>query len=107
MLNTPNTHSKRGAAEVNFGPNFWYPPPEYDQQDGEVDMAGNNQPIVTELQRLRAVGERYGEQIVEDIVYDIVDEVDFWMQETEIGRKGATNGMPSSVDIKELVQDDD
>ncbi|CZR70022.1 uncharacterized protein PAC_19923 [Phialocephala subalpina] len=103
MLNTPNTHSERGAAEVNFGPNFRYPPPEYNQQDGEVDMAGNNQPIVTELQRLRAVGERYGEQIVEDIVYDIVDEVDFWMQEKDISRKGATNGMPSSVEVKDGI----
>ncbi|KAL8975169.1 MAG: hypothetical protein Q9197_000593 [Variospora fuerteventurae] len=29
--------------------------------------------------RLRGMGERYVEQIAEDIVYDVVDEVDFWV----------------------------
>jgi len=57
-----------GAAEVNFGPRFWYPPPELEQNDGEEKI-------------LRPISERFDEQIVEDIVYDIIDEVDFWVQD--------------------------
>jgi COMPASS component BRE2 len=70
------------------------------------------------------VGERYDEQIVEDIVYDIIDEVDFWIQDGGVSGKGATNDMRSSAgvsvqngmmaggvlgseEIKELVQEDD
>ncbi|KAF4631558.1 hypothetical protein G7Y89_g6570 [Cudoniella acicularis] len=77
-----------GAAEVNFGPDFWYPPPGYG--DDETDMIGSDQP---KLNKLRPAGERYDEQIVEDIVYDIVDEVDFWMQDGGVSGKGATNGV--------------
>lgn len=110
-----------GAAEVNFGPEFWYPPPGYN--DDDVDMVGNDPPPST-LTRLRAVGERYDEQIVEDIVYDVVDEVDFWMQDGGVSGKGATNGVLRNTggvpvqdgmlaggvlgsEIKELVQDDE
>ncbi len=110
-----------GAAEVNFGPNFWYPPPDYETKDDEVDMIGSDQPLSSKLQQLRAVGERYDEQIVEDIVYDIVDEVDFWMQDGGVSGKGATTRPSGGVaaqdgmlaggvlgsEIKELVQDDE
>lgn len=112
-----------GAAEVNFGPDFWYPPPGFEDQDDEVDMIGNDQPTTTtpDLNKLRAIGERYDEQIAEDIVYDIVDEVDFWMQDGGVSGKGATNGVRTSgvsvhndltggllgSEIKELVQEDD
>jgi len=82
---------------VNFGPHFCYPPPGFEDQDDEVDMIGSDQPTTSKLQKLRAVGERYDEQIVEDIVYDIVDEVDFWMQDGGVSGKGATNGMRSSA----------
>ncbi|KAH8667507.1 hypothetical protein BGZ60DRAFT_470317 [Tricladium varicosporioides] len=104
-----------GAAEVNFGPDFWYPPPGY----GEVDMAGSDQPITSRFNKLQAVGERYDEQIVEDIVYDIIDEVDFWVQDGCISGKAAANGVlqsaagvsaqepPGGSEIKELVQDDE
>jgi len=112
-----------GAAEVNFGPNFWYPPPGFGDVD-EVDMEGSDQQPVSKLHKLRAVGERYDEQIVEDILYDIVDEVDFWMQDGGVSGKGATNGVLQtggvtvqdgmlaggvlgSEEIKELVQDDE
>ena len=113
-----------GAAEVNFGPHFWYPPPKHDDLDDEVDMIGSDQAPVSRLRRLRPVGERYEEQIVEDILYDIVDEVDFWIQDGGVSGKGATNGMRASAgvsvqggmiaggvlgseEIKELVQDDE
>ncbi len=107
-----------GAAEVNFGPDFWYPPPGYDDQDDEVDMIGSDQPTVSKLHKLRAVGERYEEQIVEDILYDIVDEVDFWVQDGGVSGKGAKNGIRpgagvtahhglGSGQIRELVQEDE
>ncbi|KAI4213229.1 MAG: hypothetical protein LQ351_004175 [Letrouitia transgressa] len=111
-----------GVAEVNFGPDFWYPPndlhaaPEVtvngigtpngagaDGDRGEdVDMlAAEKEPSGaagaealagtdpdTEKQhalgknsRLQGLGERYNEQIAEDIVWDIIDEVDFWWQD--------------------------
>lgn len=100
-----------GAAEVNFGPDFWYPPPGYDSTDGEVDLV---QVGGTQGQRLRAVSERYKEQVAEDVVYDIIDEVDFWMQD---GGKDQTSGeadakaeavnlAPGREEIKELVEED-
>ncbi|KAH6716181.1 hypothetical protein DL95DRAFT_393468 [Leptodontidium sp. 2 PMI_412] len=113
-----------GAAEVNFGPDFWFPPEEEGEPDDEVDMIGSDQPVAKKVQKLRATGDRFDEQIVEDIVYDLVDEVDFWMQDGGVSGKGATNGVRSSAgvsahngmlaggvlgseEIKELVQEDD
>jgi COMPASS component BRE2 len=117
-----------GAVEANFGPDFWYPPLGYEDHDDEVDMVGSNQLPAPKLNKLRAVGERYDEQIVEDIVYDIVDEVDFWMQDGGVSGKGVGNGVLgssiagvsaqdgdgilaggilASEEIKELVQDDE
>jgi len=109
-----------GAAEVNFGPDFWFPPPGYNG-DEDVDMMEVDQKPA-KMQKLRAAGERFDEQIVEDIVYDIVDEVDFWMQDGGIIGKGATSGVLRSSSgtvednagsalrsesIRELVQDDE
>ncbi|KAJ4294800.1 transcription factor, contains a PHD finger motif [Collariella sp. IMI 366227] len=94
-----------GAVEVNFGPNFWYPPSE--PEDTEMDGVDGPQ---NRPGKLRAVGERYYEQIVEDIVYDIVDEVGFWMQDggKVIDRSARDERVvaPGSDEIKELVQDD-
>ena len=43
-----------------------------------------------EGRKLRAVGERYKEQIAEDIAWDIIDEVDFFMQDGGWEYKGET-----------------
>jgi len=41
----------------------------------------------------RSIGERYKEQVVEDIVWDIIDEVDFFMQDGGFeGKVGAGGG---------------
>ncbi|KAI0484648.1 hypothetical protein GGR56DRAFT_34689 [Xylariaceae sp. FL0804] len=140
-----------GAAEVNFGPDFWCPPPELglglsppaavgDGGDGDVDMADADTVTVTaaaaappvaarggagagagagldHLDRPRPVAERYDEQVVEDVVADIVDEVDFWMQDGAriIDRTGGRDDRadtvvgiaPAREEIKELVQEDD
>ncbi|PFH58062.1 hypothetical protein XA68_14215 [Ophiocordyceps unilateralis] len=102
-----------GAAEVNFGPDFWYPPPEYDSTNGEVDMIPTDEP---QQSRVQAVSDRYRQQIAEDIVYDIIDEVDFWMADggaaasdqngaQGLGTSGAPVMGPGREEIKELVQD--
>lgn len=98
-----------GAAEVNFGPDFWYPPPGYEQAQGpqdDVAMAGTDeQPSITARQEApRPMAERYDEQIAEDIVYDIVDEVGFWMQD---GAKviDRTRRNEAVKEFKEVVQD--
>jgi len=89
-----------GAVEVNFGPDFWFP---ISEEDAATDG--------TKTKRLRPICERYDEQIVEDIVYDIIDEVDFWMQDggkdIDRGRdeKAETAGA-GREEIKELFQDD-
>lgn len=83
-----------GAADVNFGPDFWCPPPEYSSPAGADSPSS---------ERMRPLSERFGEQIAEDIVYDIVDEVDFWMQDG--GGSLASMGA-AREEIKELVQDD-
>ena len=101
-----------GAAEVNFGPDFWYPPPGYSSPSDEVDVVSTGE---KESGKIRALSERYREQIAEDIVYDIIDEVDFWMQDGG-GSADAANGnakaeavvmsAPGQEEIKELVQED-
>ncbi|OTA57727.1 hypothetical protein K449DRAFT_416033 [Hypoxylon sp. EC38] len=110
-----------GAAEVNFGPHFWYPPPDGDVEMIDADGDTNTVKVATstakgKLDRVRAVAERYDEQIVEDIVADVIDEVDFWMRDGArvIDRTGGRDGKaettagiaPGREEIKELVQDD-
>ena len=102
-----------GMAEVNFGPNFWFPPATLESSvfsgslhtagfDGEdVRMTGidGDSPGAEESKgrkeaeeamlagvdlsksKLRGIGERYSEQIAEDVWADIIDEVDFMMQD--------------------------
>ena len=109
-----------GAAEVNFGPSWWYDPPGWNSTDsGDVDMEGGDQPAASKLRPLRALTERYDEQIAEDIVYDIIDEVDFWVQDRgDAGKGAATDLHPSESGamqdeslagggIREIMQDDE
>lgn len=56
-----------GFVEVNFGLDFWYLLLVDEQND--------------QMEKFCLFVEWFEEQIVEDIVYDIVDEVDFWMQD--------------------------
>lgn len=107
-----------GVAEVNFGPQFWYPPPGYEGHQGDVEMkdgADVSNGVRLDSTPARAVSERYDEQVVEDIVYDVIDEVAFWIQDggKVIDRTGkdekveeATGMAPGREEIKELVQDD-
>ncbi|KAK9776647.1 putative Protein SSH4 [Seiridium cardinale] len=117
-----------GAAEVNFGPDFWYPPrssPTQPQPSEDIVMADDTvnvaAPVAAETDptpesQAQPISDRYAEQIAEDIVADIVDEVDFWMQDGArvIDRTGGRDEKadvsvgiaPGNEEIKELVQDD-
>ncbi|KAI5865095.1 hypothetical protein GGS23DRAFT_603762 [Durotheca rogersii] len=121
-----------GAAEVNFGPKFWFPHPDLGasvptdaDSDGDVEMidAGTVrvampprvEPAGEKAPKMCAAADRYDEQIVEDILADVIDEVDFWMQDGArvVDRTGGrdekaeTVGIaPGREEIKELVQDD-
>ncbi|KAK8090880.1 S.t1.c1 complex component ash2 [Apiospora phragmitis] len=130
-----------GAAEVNFGPDFWFPPPESNEEPSSTkeepaEATGGEDVAMTETENdsvtvapaatkkenpaaegpMQPLARRYDEQIVEDIVADIVDEVNFWMQDggRVIDRTGGrdekadvTVGVaPGQEEIKELVQDD-
>lgn len=73
-----------GIAQVNMGPDFWCPPEEITKHlQRDTHMDGTDAPAepVSEGRRLRAIGERYKEQIAEDVVWDIIDEVDFFSQD--------------------------
>ena len=93
-----------GIAEVNFGDGangFWAPPahlystkqnpstaqqhpiadgPDVQMTDAGIDASGGKNGW-NPGRTCRPVGERYKEQIAEDIVWDVVDEVDFFMQD--------------------------
>lgn len=96
-----------GAAEANFGPDFWFPPPGYVGSSDQNSASDGGA-------KIRALSERYQEQIAEDIVYDVIDEVDFWMQDgagatdrSDAADKSDQVSMaPGREEIKELVQED-
>jgi COMPASS component BRE2 len=74
----------KGIAQVNFGPDFWCPPAEYvkqKEQDTEMGGTGDSGSHIPMGRRLRAIGDRFKEQIAEDVTWDIIDEVDFFMQD--------------------------
>jgi COMPASS component BRE2 len=109
------------VVEVNLGPEFWFPPPDYEvdgHEEDEVDMVGSKeQTPVSKMQKeerkkLRAVSERFDEGIAEDVVYDLVDEVCAFMENGGIGGFGVNGdvgigGMAVEEEVKELVQDED
>lgn len=99
-----------GCAEVNFGPEFWFPPPDLtttNSEEDDVDMLSTDPPtnalsgtkdfIEGRNSRLRGVGERFNEQIAEDVLYDILDEVDFWAQDGGEAETGKVGGKDTTV----------
>ncbi|KAM0722278.1 hypothetical protein Q7P37_001719 [Cladosporium fusiforme] len=93
-----------GTAEVNFGDGkegFWAPPAHLrstkvpvavnQHADSTQDVEMRDEALSQSAQRgrqgwrpgkeCRPVGERYKEQVAEDVVYDIIDEVDFFVQD--------------------------
>jgi COMPASS component BRE2 len=99
-----------GTAEVNFGDGktgFWAPPAhirstkvpvsvkEHRDSTQDVEMRdaqpsggeGRGRQGWRPGKECRPIGERYKEQVAEDVVYDIIDEVDFFVQDGGYGGK--------------------
>ncbi|KAL5594608.1 hypothetical protein BROUX41_001527 [Berkeleyomyces rouxiae] len=101
---------RMGSAETNFGPKFWFPPEDYCEPQANSGVWRSR---AERFKELRPLSERLTEQIIEDTVYDLVDEVDFWLQDGGGPRGGAgememvtEEGSADNEEIKELVQDD-
>ena len=72
------------AVEINCGPHFRYPIPGLiidDDKSGAGTTTMNKGKGKAVDGYIRPLSVRYDEQIAEDIVYDIIDEVDFWQQD--------------------------
>ncbi|KAG9513139.1 Set1C complex protein, partial [Aureobasidium melanogenum] len=70
-----------GIAELNFGENgFWNPPPHLKPAPALADPSDSNHRFYPG-RSLRPISERFKEQIAEDIVWDVLDEVDFFSQD--------------------------
>ncbi|KAF2103475.1 hypothetical protein NA57DRAFT_32125 [Rhizodiscina lignyota] len=78
-----------GIAQVNFGPHWWCPPEELK----DVEMSGTPKDG-PEGRKLRGVGERYKEQIAEDVLWDLVDEADFFAQDGGYEYQGEGRDVP-------------
>lgn len=71
-----------GIAQVNFGPTFWYPPEDLSKAVSKsVESDSKTEWNSQSREEIRGIGERYVEQIAEDVVYDVIDEVDFFVQD--------------------------
>jgi COMPASS component BRE2 len=99
-----------GIAQTNFGPDFWFPPEELfptaapatapaeaegeapaADADADVHMGGTVPGVVgaaepsssslLDMSKPRGICDRYKEQVVEDVVWDIIDESDFFAQD--------------------------
>jgi COMPASS component BRE2 len=96
-----------GIAEMNFGPDFWCPPQDLELgRKGEDVAMGNTDddglmpppPTEADVLRPRGIGERYKEQIAEDVLWDIVDEASFFAQD------GGYNYVPEKDGVKGVAQ---
>ncbi|KAK8248704.1 Ash2-trithorax family protein [Phyllosticta capitalensis] len=94
-----------GVAQVNFGPNFWCPPP--DMATEESSGKDKEEP---DGRKLRAIGVRYKEQIAEDVLWDIIDEVGFFAirpgDDVNDGRNGGGMAPPTARGIASLKEDE-
>ena len=105
---------------MNFGPEFWCPPsdlsthghhglkeeemdmdvPSPKKKSGKSKAAARKDPATQQQHkqgkngRLRPMGHRYAEQIAEDVLYDLIDEVDFWALDAAEGEGTDIVGAP-------------
>lgn len=70
-----------GIAELNFGEDgFWFPPPHLNPVPHVPDTSDSSQRF-HRGRNLRPLAERYPEQMAEDIIWDLLDETDFFVQD--------------------------
>jgi len=79
---------KHGIVRLNFGPDFYFPPPK------EVLERG-----------VRPMCDRYEEMIREDREYDLVDERE-WEKEAESRDVNVGENVQTKAEIKELADDE-
>ncbi|KAF1808293.1 hypothetical protein P152DRAFT_405785 [Eremomyces bilateralis CBS 781.70] len=105
-----------GIAQVNFGPDFWYPPPELvpDNDDAdrmEVDEApqsaggvSGSSPSTTNPTTLKGFNVRYKEQIAEDLMWDLIDEATFFVMDGgfDYEQNGLSRGSGPAVGMRML-----
>jgi len=106
-----------GIAEVNFGEHgFWSPPPHIraTKQDsskqavnGQITESGDNENGWKPGRALRPIAERYAEQVAEDVVWDIIDEVDFFMQDGGFGGKVGAGAGDTKQGVASLKEEAD
>jgi COMPASS component BRE2 len=86
-----------GVAQVNLGPDFWCPPPELQTTTTNPSTTTSTaSPTTTTTtttnphphRALRPIADRYKEQIAEDVVWDIIDEIDFFAHDGGWDYKG-------------------
>ncbi|KAF2859979.1 hypothetical protein K470DRAFT_217930 [Piedraia hortae CBS 480.64] len=97
-----------GIVEMNFGdgPDGFWCPPEH------IVSAAQRLPPADKVEwnpgrQPRAVGERFKEQIAEDIVWDIVDEVTFFTEDGGYGGEVGSGALASNGQKKKKVKDED
>ncbi|KAK6341697.1 hypothetical protein TWF696_008765 [Orbilia brochopaga] len=104
-----------GRAQVNFGPHWECAPEDLDFGTGATtnpDEMVEGEASASKT-KVRAMSERYNEQIAEDVTYDIIDEVDMWCSEQkaaanatamENGAGAAANGTNPPQETKEIQE---
>ncbi|KAI9836093.1 MAG: hypothetical protein M1819_001707 [Sarea resinae] len=111
-----------GAVELNFGPSFWCPPEDLElglavsringevgasERDGDGDISmegtGDGDGSANRGRPARDLSERYTEQIAEDIVYDLIDEVDFWLLDGSPHSTSSTNATTGTNIVQSTV----
>lgn len=86
-----------GAVECRFEPPWWFGPPPVVGADDMKDETNEDQKNQEEPTVVKPFGERFNDQIVEDIVADIIDEIEammLWGSETtdaDSTTRGANN----------------
>ena len=76
-----------GVAELNFGEKaFWFPPAHLKPAPQIPDTSDPNERYYRGRD-LRPISERYDEQIAQDVLWDVLDELDFFTQDGGFGGK--------------------
>jgi COMPASS component BRE2 len=85
-----------GIAQLNFGDGphgFWMPPAHLTPTTTTTTTTtSDTNPRYYPGRNLRPIAERFKEQIAEDVLWDIIDEVDFFIQDGGFGGKVGAGG---------------
>ncbi|KAL1920179.1 uncharacterized protein VTP21DRAFT_1325 [Calcarisporiella thermophila] len=97
-----------GQVTLNFGPRFVFAPP----NDPELEASnGTSNPSDVREQppkrTWRPMSERYPEFLVEECVWDMVDEIEKWEERKELSREGREESMDAVIDVmvKDAIED--